>query len=211
VAVRPDDSHQRADDFGNDAKPKKLTDYNGMPTKLIRGFLFRCRHQFTWPRSDDMGKNYQVCVHCGAMYSYDWSTMRRVARLTGDETESGVRRGARLKCGSRKNWVPRPRRLRHQVPLQIRLAGKEEWMEGDSENVTRAGLLLSCATPLEMGASVEVMMVMPQEITGDKSAQVLCEATVLRVEVPPAGRSGKQSLFRIACAIKDYKFVPEAG
>ena len=36
-----------------------------------------CRHEFSWPHSGVQGHDYQVCVRCGAMYEYDWETMRR--------------------------------------------------------------------------------------------------------------------------------------
>ena len=39
-----------------------------------------CRHQFTWPHSGVCGQDYQVCLLCGAVYEYDWGTMRRTRR-----------------------------------------------------------------------------------------------------------------------------------
>jgi len=40
-----------------------------------------CPHRFSWPHSVH-GQDYQVCVICGTAYEYDWTTMRRVRRLT---------------------------------------------------------------------------------------------------------------------------------
>ena len=39
-----------------------------------------CRHEFSWPHSDSNGHDYQVCTHCGAVYEYDWVSMRRTHR-----------------------------------------------------------------------------------------------------------------------------------
>jgi len=44
-----------------------------------------CEHRFTWPRSDDTGNHYQICLLCGTAYEYDWTMMRRTERpLTVD-------------------------------------------------------------------------------------------------------------------------------
>jgi hypothetical protein len=40
-----------------------------------------CRHEFTWPHAGIHGTAYQACLLCGAVYSYDCSTMRRTGRL----------------------------------------------------------------------------------------------------------------------------------
>jgi hypothetical protein len=182
-----------------------------MSAKLIRGLLFTCRHQFTWPRCDEMGGNYQVCVHCGVMYSYDWATMRRVAPLTKLPSKSSAKRAAHTKVESKKSWVPRERRLRHQVPVQFRERGSGEWIEGTSVNISRSGLLFCSSSPLENGSSLELTLEMPPELTGDKAAQVICEGTLVRVESVPSPSRAKQSDFYMACAILDYKFVPPAG
>jgi hypothetical protein len=41
----------------------------------------RCTHRFSWPRIDDNGRHYQVCLACGTAYEYDWEMMRRTNRL----------------------------------------------------------------------------------------------------------------------------------
>jgi hypothetical protein len=52
-----------------------------MPSRLLKRFLETlCRHVFSWPHSGDHGRDYQVCVRCGAMYEYDWDAMRRTRR-----------------------------------------------------------------------------------------------------------------------------------
>ena len=40
-----------------------------------------CSHRFSWPRMDDRGRHYQICLSCGASYEYDWKAMRRTNRL----------------------------------------------------------------------------------------------------------------------------------
>jgi len=40
-----------------------------------------CTHRFSWPRIDDQGRHYQICLACGTAYEYDWRMMRRTGRL----------------------------------------------------------------------------------------------------------------------------------
>jgi len=40
-----------------------------------------CAHRFSWPRIDDNGCHYQICLLCGTAYEYDWTMMRRTSRL----------------------------------------------------------------------------------------------------------------------------------
>jgi hypothetical protein len=55
---------------------------SGEIVKLLELLLRQgCTHRFSWPRSGDNGRYYQVCLACGAAYEYDWETMRRTNRL----------------------------------------------------------------------------------------------------------------------------------
>lgn len=40
-----------------------------------------CSHRFSWPRVDQDGRHYQICLTCGTAYEYDWRMMRRTDRL----------------------------------------------------------------------------------------------------------------------------------
>jgi hypothetical protein len=52
------------------------------PVKLLKLLLRQgCTHRFSWPRIDDCGRHYQICLACGAAYEYDWEMMRRTNRL----------------------------------------------------------------------------------------------------------------------------------
>ncbi len=176
-----------------------------MHAQFLHGLLSACRHQFSWPRRDETGENYQVCVHCGAKYSYDWTQMRRVALLENPEDKAGASRNATRKCGTRKAWTPRERRLRHQVPVLYRVPGNEEWMEGVTENISRSGLLFRASSPLEVGSGIELAFEMPHEITGEHDARVICEGSLVRLEA--AARDKKHPAFLMACAIAQYRFA----
>ncbi|MGC2210791.1 MAG: PilZ domain-containing protein [Candidatus Korobacteraceae bacterium] len=180
-----------------------------MCADLIHGFLSSCRHQFSWPRRDETGENYQVCVHCGAKYSYDWATMRRVALLESEADALDSGRRSLRQCGTKKAWTPRERRLHHRVDLLFRLAGSDEWIEGVTENISRSGLLFRSASPLEVGSSLELNFEMPHEVTGDVDAQVMCEGSLLRVEAVAPTRKNQQPTYMMACTITQYKFASD--
>ena len=48
---------------------------------LLR-LVFGCRHEFGFPVTDpESHRTYQVCVHCGVEYEYDWEHMTRLRRM----------------------------------------------------------------------------------------------------------------------------------
>ena len=52
------------------------------PLKFLNQLLHRaCTHRFAWPRVDENGRHYQVCVACGTAYEYNWETMQRTTKL----------------------------------------------------------------------------------------------------------------------------------
>jgi len=145
------------------------------------------------------------------MYSYDWATMRRTEPLNKLPSRTGTKRGAHAASTAKRGWTPRDRRLRHEVPVQFHERGGGEWIDGTGINISRSGLLFSSASPLENGSSLELILEMPAELTGDKPARVICEGILVRVEAVPSPGRAKETEFRMACTITDYKFVPSAG
>ncbi len=59
---------------------------NFLKSLLGRG----CTHRFSWPRIDDDGRHYQICLACGTAYEYDWSGMRRTDRLLTAVIQRGL-------------------------------------------------------------------------------------------------------------------------
>lgn len=85
--------------------------------------------------------------------------------------------------------------LRHEIstPLRIRVwksAAPEQ--RGESMNLSERGILFTSDSPLPIGTVVEVLLKMPEEITGEPTAEWLCSGHVVRV-IPvdsPRGRLG---------------------
>ena len=171
---------------------------------LLDRFLFSCWHQFSWPRRANDGEYYQVCLRCGAEYQYDWRSMKRTSRreLEGaGEAAPPVHRQTR-KCGTKKAWTPRERRLKHVVDVLYRERGTTTWVEGKSENISRSGLLFHGPATMESGKVVEVVLEMPVEVSGQAGSNVLCHGTVVRTSGP-----GASEQFHIALSVSGYEFL----
>jgi hypothetical protein len=176
-----------------------------MGGNIISRLLFDCRHQFSWPRRDENGNYYQLCVMCGTKYQYDWTRMRRLDPVDDtpkrEDPNSTIRR-----CGRKNAWTPRERRLRHEVPLLFRVKGTEEWSEGKTENISRSGVLFRSPLSLEAHTKLELKFEMPKELTGESSAEVVCQASVRRVTANP-GSKKQPATFNVACAVAGYDFA----
>jgi hypothetical protein len=71
--------------------------------------------------------------------------------------------------------------LRTQLRLRVRKAeGREQKVE--SENVSRRGVYFTTDLPLSEGTMVDVLLEMPETISGVRSAQWMCMGHVVRVE-----------------------------
>ena len=73
-------------------KPKSGETVNFLKLLLRQG----CTHRFSWPRIDDNGRHYQICLTCGTAYEYDWRTMRRTGRLLVAAIQDRLRTGTVL-------------------------------------------------------------------------------------------------------------------
>jgi PilZ domain len=176
-----------------------------MYSKLLSRIIWACPHQFSWPRREENGAYYQLCLNCGSKYQYDWKQMRRIARVEED-LPTTTRQSHRQ---PKVSWAPRERRHAHVVPVQYREGKAGEWLPGTSENLSRSGLLFRAATALPLGAPVEIELEMPKELTGDAGSKVTCKATVARVTHVEA-TSKQPEVFLIACSIDDYAFGKKA-
>jgi hypothetical protein len=174
-----------------------------MPQKLMDVLMLgRCSHEFSWPRRGADGNYYQVCLICAAEYKYDWTTMRRIERVEHAQPETGIRRSHSRE--KRPSWTPRARRLKLDTPLRYRVNKTSTWYEGKIENLSQSGLLFSGPQQLPVNALVELVFEMPEEISGQKNSNVLCQGRVMRMKSTKGSEEGPSTL---AASIVDYKFI----
>jgi hypothetical protein len=175
-----------------------------MPQKLMDVLrLGRCSHEFSWPRRAADGHYYQVCLLCAVEYKYDWATMRRTERVPLTAADPATRRRSREK---KPTWVPRARRLRLNLPLRYRVKNLSTWAEGAILNISQSGVLFQGETELPVNALVEMVFEMPEEISGQKNSNVLCQGRVIRSKEVRDADHGSG----LAASILDYKFLRQS-
>jgi PilZ domain len=173
-----------------------------MPQKILDVLMLgRCSHEFSWPRRAADGHYYQVCLLCAAEYKYDWKTMRRIERMEHDAPEPATR--TRRSHGKKPSWVPRARRLKLNLPVRYRVKSLSTWNEGIIDNISQSGVLLHGSEPLPVNALVEMVFEMPEEISGQKNSNVLCQARIIRSKEAQDTAEGAG----LAASILDYKFL----
>ena len=185
--------------------------------------LGRCSHEFAWPRRGTDGDYYQVCMLCAAEYNYDWTTMRRTKRVEHAKPDPVVRRSHSRE--KRPSWTPRARRLKLDSALRYRVNSTSTWYEGTMENLSQTGVLFHGPQELPVNALVEMVFEMPEEISGQKNRNVLCQGRVIRcseqLDAEGQDRDKDQDKDRnqdqiqeaangarlLAASIVDYKFI----
>jgi len=173
-----------------------------MPQKFMDVLMLgRCSHEFSWPRRGADGDYYQVCLLCAAEYKYDWTTMRRTERVQHATPETGVRRAHTRE--KRPSWVPRARRLKLDIPLRYRVNKTSTWYEGIIENISQSGVLFQGPQELPVNALIEMVFEMPEEISGQKNSNVVCQGRVMRFKESAKAEESPA----LAASIVDYKFI----
>jgi hypothetical protein len=174
-----------------------------MPQKFMDVLMSgRCSHEFSWPRRAANGEYYQVCMLCATAYQYDWKTMRRGSRMEEPAAEApGVKRRSGQ---SRLTWMPRARRLKVDLPIRYRGKNLSTWYEGKVENISQSGLMFYGPQELPANALMEMIFEMPEEISGQKNSNVLCQGRVIRVK---DALDNTEDTFGLAASILDYKFL----
>ena len=162
--------------------------------------------EFSWPRRGSDGDYYQVCLLCAAEYKYDWSTMRRTERVEHAKPETGIRRSHTRE--KRPSWTPRARRLKLDVALRYRVNNTSTWYEGTIDNLSQTGLLFHGPQQLPVNALIEMVFEMPEEISGQRNRNVVCQGRVIRSK-DQLGKVQEEEAESglLAASIVDYKFI----
>jgi hypothetical protein len=102
-----------------------------------------------------------------------------------------------------KALAARPPRLTLQSPVRYRTKGLGHWHEGIVENLSHSGILFSGPQQLSEHTLVEMVLEMPERISGQKNSMVLCQGRIIRhTEVRESEFMG------MAASILDYKILP---
>jgi hypothetical protein len=137
--------------------------------------------------------------------------MRRIERVEHTKPETVIRRAHTRE--KRPSWTPRARRLKLDVALRYRVNSTSTWFEGTIDNLSQTGLLFRGPQPLPVNALVEMVFEMPEEISGQKNRNVVCQGRVIRSKDVEDQSQDKEtqdpdvSEGLLAASIVDYKFI----
>jgi len=179
-----------------------------MAQKLLDALMLRtCSHEFSWPRRAADSQYYQVCLLCAVEYKYDWTTMRRIERVDRASETTATRKGRTTT--KKPSWVPRARRLKLDAAVRYRVKNLGTWYDGIVENLSQSGVLLHGPQQFPDNTLVEMVFEMPEEISGQKNSNVVCQGRVMRAK-DGSGKDApepEESNSGLAASIVDYKFI----
>jgi hypothetical protein len=96
------------------------------------------------------------------------------------------------------------RRVVATLPVRVRgTAANAELSAAQTRDVSTNGVFLYSASPMAEGSDVELVLILPPELTAGEKCWVCCHARVLRVEQGP----GKD--FGVAAEIRRMDILPE--
>jgi c-di-GMP-binding flagellar brake protein YcgR len=95
------------------------------------------------------------------------------------------------------------KRVAAKLPVRIRSNGTTAELSAETRDVSTNGVFLYTDSRMAEGSDVELVLILPPELTSGEKCWVCCHARVLRVEQTP----GKQ--FGVAAEIQRMDILPE--
>jgi hypothetical protein len=90
-----------------------------------------------------------------------------------------------------------------QVPVRIRCASDKAELSAQTRDISTNGVFLYTESQMVEGSNVELILILPPELTSQEQCWVCCHAQVLRVEQGPGNNFG------VAAAIQRMDILPE--
>lgn len=90
-----------------------------------------------------------------------------------------------------------------QLPVRVRTAPGKAELSAHTRNVSTNGVFLYTESRLVEGSILELVLILPPELTSGEKCWVCCHAQVLRVEQGPGDSFG------VAAAIQRMDILPE--
>ena len=91
-------------------------------------------------------------------------------------------------------------RIASRVPTRVRTAQGAD-LPAETRDVSANGVFLYTKSKMEKGSDVELVLILPPELTSGEKYWVCCQATVVRVEDGPE--------FGVAAQIRRMDILPE--
>ena len=104
------------------------------------------------------------------------------------------------------------KRRAKRFPMRLPVAVKADKQNPDKQvvetrDVSSSGVYFEFSDPLEVGATLEFLLTLPEPITKGSPLRIRCIGKVVRVEKDPPGEKGHLG---VAATIERYEFVRES-
>jgi len=90
-----------------------------------------------------------------------------------------------------------------KLPVRVRGTGENTELSAETRDVSTNGVFLYTQSPMAEGSDVELVLILPPELTSGEKCWVCCHARVLRVE------QGTGKDFGVAAEIRRMEILPE--
>jgi len=101
--------------------------------------------------------------------------------------------------------LSRAQRFVVQLPIRYKKIGGRRWFEGQTENISRSGILFRVDRVLKLRTAVQMIFTLPAWGKGDGPGEVLCRGSVVRT-VAAVGTNRPC----LAASIQRYRIRPQA-
>jgi len=95
------------------------------------------------------------------------------------------------------------RRIAARLPVRVRSAGANVELSAETRDVSTNGVFLYTEARMSEGANMELVLMLPPELTSGEKCWVCCHARIVRVE------AGLDKAFGVAAEIQRMEILPE--
>jgi hypothetical protein len=103
--------------------------------------------------------------------------------------------------------TPRAPRFPIQAALRYRVGNETDWLEGETVNISRTGILFRARKQEALKTPIEMSFNLPVTLADESGAIVFCQGEIVRTVLPPASDSPP----RLAARILEYRFARQQG
>lgn len=95
------------------------------------------------------------------------------------------------------------KRIPAKVPVKIKPTGGAE-QTGQTRDLSSSGMFLYTDAQFSEGSELEIILILPPELTNGEKRWACCQASVVRVEA-----TGQDGNFGMAASIRRFELLPE--
>jgi len=107
----------------------------------------------------------------------------------------------------KKKEVKRAARFPIRTAIHYRPEGKDNWHTGETENISRSGVLFNARDLVAVNTALELTFPLPTEIGSEAGAIVLCRGHIVRTILPPVSDLPGT----MAAQFNDYQLTPRGS